>query len=112
MTAVDAFFTNDERFCANLVPSDGALLVRLVGELDAPAAPLVVEMVVDLGRVDVARVDVDLSDLRLIDSSGVRALLRLVADLRAHGLETRVTERFRPVVADVLRISGALPMLL
>jgi anti-sigma B factor antagonist len=60
-------------------------IFRVQGELDAVSAPElrpVLDRLIDEGRREI---DVDLSDLKLIDSSGVGALVGLYKRVRADG---------------------------
>lgn len=73
--------------------------LRIRGELDALSAPElrpVLDKLVDGRHADIA---VDLSDLRLIDSSGVGALVSLYKRVRAQGGNVRFTGvRAQPLV--------------
>jgi anti-sigma B factor antagonist len=83
------------------ISDDGATtLLRIRGELDALSAPElrpVLDRLVDERTADVV---VDLSELRLIDSSGVGALVSLYKRVRANG----GTVRFSGVTAQPLVI--------
>jgi anti-sigma B factor antagonist len=64
---------------------DGTTVITIEGTLDAVSVP---DLRGDLDRLVVARpksVDVDLSQLRMIDSSGVGALVSLYKRVRAQG---------------------------
>ncbi len=80
--------------------------LRIAGELDALTAPElrpILDSLVAEGRREVT---VDLSDLRLIDSSGVGALVSLFKRVRANGGAVRftgVTEQPR-VIFKLLRL--------
>jgi anti-sigma B factor antagonist len=78
---------------------DTTKLLRIRGELDALSAPElrpVLDKIVDERHADVT---VDLSDLRLIDSSGVGALVSLYKRVRAQGGSVRfVGVRAQPLV--------------
>lgn len=68
-----------------------ATTLRVRGELDALSAPELrplFDELIDGGRGDIT---VDLSELRLVDSSGVGALVSLYKRVRAHGGEVRFT---------------------
>ena len=83
------------------ISDDGqTTLLRIRGELDALSAPELrpaLDRLVDQRTPDVA---VDLSELRLIDSSGVGALVSLYKRVRANG----GTVRFTGVTAQPLVI--------
>ncbi|MEO6777593.1 MAG: STAS domain-containing protein [Kofleriaceae bacterium] len=59
------------------------LLIR--GSLDINSAPQLAEEIDKLVAAKVKRVSVDLSQLDLIDSSGVAALVKLYKGVRGHG---------------------------
>ena len=68
-----------------------ATTLRVRGELDALSAPELrplFDELLDHGRRDIT---VDLSELRLVDSSGVGALVSLYKRVRAQGGEVRFT---------------------
>lgn len=76
-----------------------ATTLRVRGELDALSAPELRPLLDEL--VDDARRDiiVDLSELRIVDSSGVGALVSLYKRVRARGGEVRfVNVRGQPLV--------------
>lgn len=81
-------------------------VVTLAGELDMATGPILTDAVTDLlerGRVDAMVVDV--SELRFLDSSGLRALLQ------AHAAATERSAGFavhgaRDPVAQVIRIAA------
>lgn len=63
----------------------GATRISIVGELDIISAPELRAAVDDLLAGKPARVEVDLSALRLLDSSGVGALVSLYKRVSAQG---------------------------
>ena len=63
--------------------------VRVRGELDALSAPSLRPLLDDLVDNDRLDICVDLSGLRLVDSSGVGALVSLYKRIRAKGGEVR-----------------------
>ena len=70
--------------------SDQSVVVTIKGELDANSAPTVrsqIDAIVDARPV---RVEVDLSSLRLIDSTGVGAIVSFFKRTRAYGGQFRV----------------------
>jgi len=69
----------------SIVDEGSIMVLRIRGELDALSAPElrpVLDRIVDERRLDIA---VDLSELRLIDSSGVGTLVSLYKRVRAMG---------------------------
>jgi anti-sigma B factor antagonist len=69
---------------------DGAYVMKLRGNLDALTVPEVRPAVEDLIAKGGVRVVVDLSDLTVIDSSGVALIVSLFKRLRALGGTIRV----------------------
>ena len=63
--------------------------LRISGELDALSAPELRPLIDDLVENRRADISVDLSSLRMIDSSGVGALVSLYKRVRAQGGEVR-----------------------
>jgi anti-sigma B factor antagonist len=63
--------------------------LRVRGELDALSAPTLRPLLDELVETDRRDITVDLSGLRLIDSSGVGALVSLYKRIRANGGEVR-----------------------
>jgi anti-sigma B factor antagonist len=87
---------------------DGETILRIEGALDAVSAP---EMRPVIQSVEIARppmVTVDLSSLRLIDSSGVGALVSLYKRLREEGASLRaVGVRGQPLaIFKLLRLDS------
>jgi len=82
---------------------DGATVVHLCGELDLANSPRCRHALLDVLESSAGRVIVDLSELQLVDSTGIAALLaaRRVADDRGRDLVLRDPQ---PSVARVLRI--------
>jgi anti-sigma B factor antagonist len=66
-------------------------LIRIEGALDALSTPEIRPTIEALIEEKRPRVEVDLNALRLIDSSGVGALISLYKRLRASGGELRIT---------------------
>ena len=66
-----------------------SLVIR--GSLDINSAPQLAEEIDKLVAGKVKRVTVDLSDLDLIDSSGVAALVKLYKGIRGHGGHVEMT---------------------
>ncbi|MBQ1074733.1 STAS domain-containing protein [Micromonospora sp. C31] len=84
----------------------GQVVLRPTGEIDmANAAGLEATLTEALRRPDVREVVVDLTDVRFMDSSGVRVLVHGAAVGRERDVPLRVTGP-QPGVARVLRITG------
>jgi anti-sigma B factor antagonist len=66
-------------------------LLRIEGALDALSTPELRPTIEALIEAKRPQVHVDLSNLRLIDSSGVGALVSLYKRLRAHGGELTIS---------------------
>jgi anti-sigma B factor antagonist len=69
---------------------DGSVKLRISGELDALTAPEVRSTMDGIVADRPREVVIDLSELRLIDSSGVGALVSLYKRARAQGTAVRV----------------------
>ncbi len=65
--------------------------LRVRGELDALSAPELRPTIDELVESEQSEITVDLSGLRLVDSSGVGALVSLYKRVRARGGEVRFT---------------------
>jgi anti-sigma B factor antagonist len=68
-----------------LIQEDGATVLRVRGELDALSCPELRPVLDELAALGKCAVVVDLSELRLIDSSGVGVLVSLYKRVRANG---------------------------
>lgn len=68
-----------------IVQGDGVVLLHLRGELDAITCPELRPVLDAIAVQHGCAVTVDLSELRLIDSSGVAALVSLYKRVRARG---------------------------
>jgi anti-sigma B factor antagonist len=66
---------------------DGELVIRLVGELDPHTSPLLEQEIDDGLSSAPARLVLDMSELRFIDSSGLRVLIKAHKSLGAAGKE-------------------------
>jgi stage II sporulation protein AA (anti-sigma F factor antagonist) len=85
-----------------LAHRDGRVVYRLQGDLDMAVADAVRDRVGELvGSAGGGRVILDLSELRFIDSRGVRALLQLQQQAEAEGA-TLILFRPNPHVRKVL----------
>jgi anti-sigma B factor antagonist len=81
-------------------------VVTLVGELDLATGPVLADTVTDLvGRGQVDAVVVDVSELRFLDSSGLRTLLQARAAVTERDADFRVRGARDPV-AQVIRIAA------
>lgn len=67
------------------IDEDGSTTLTVRGELDALSAPDLRPLLDQVVADQCGRVVVDLSDLRLVDSSGIGALVSLYKRVRAHG---------------------------
>ena len=75
----------------NLNKQDGAATLRIEGELDAMSVVELRPIISGLGEERPAQVVVDLSRLRLIDSSGVGAIVAMFKLVRGYGGNLVVT---------------------
>ena len=75
----------------NLSKQDGAATLRIEGELDAMSVVELRPIISGLGEERPAQVVVDLSRLRLIDSSGVGAIVAMFKLVRGYGGNLVVT---------------------
>ena len=71
--------------------SDEQVVLRIGGHLDAVTAPELLPTIDTLVDEKPSKVEVDLSDLDIIDSSGVAAIVALYKRIRAHGGRVSVT---------------------
>ena len=92
-----------------LVEENETAILRLRGELDALSCPELRPVLDGLVQDGRQRVTVDLSELRLIDSSGVGAMVSLYKRVRANGGEVRfVGVTAQPlVIFKLLRLDRA-----
>lgn len=93
----------------------GSLCVRLAGEIDASVADEVrvaLAEVTAAARRDGGAMAFDLSELRFIDSSGIRALVQIALDGEPAGLRVTVVAVSDPVrrVFDIAGVSDLLRM--
>jgi anti-anti-sigma factor len=88
--------------------TDGAVVLRISGEVDVSDCPALVDEISGQLREGRIRIALDLSDVRYIDSSGVRTLLEGVRIIRSHAGRLTLIEPSRPVTR-ILKIVGLLP---
>ncbi|NJC73232.1 STAS domain-containing protein [Planosporangium thailandense] len=101
----DHFFVPEPLRITSATTSDGMVRVRVGGEIDmATIAPLS-EVLTVLIATRPRAIEVDLADVRFMDSSGVKALVRAHRSASAGGCRVRVT-RPQSTVDRVLRICG------
>lgn len=81
----------------------GVPVLRIEGELDALSVVELRPMIAQIGDERPKRMVVDLSRLRLIDSSGVGAIVSLFKQVRANG-GTMVVEGVRDQPLAILRL--------
>jgi anti-sigma B factor antagonist len=67
------------------VAPDGATVLRIIGEFDSITAPELRPAFDELAAAKPSRVVLDLSGLRLVDSSGIGAIVSLFKRVRAYG---------------------------
>jgi anti-sigma B factor antagonist len=92
-----------------LVQETGSTVLRVRGELDALSCPELRLVVDTLAAQEKCVVVVDLSELRLIDSSGVGVMVSLYKRVRANGGDVRfVGVTAQPlVIFKLLRLDRA-----
>ena len=92
-----------------LVQEAGSTVLRVRGELDAVSCPELRAVLDTLSSLQKCLVTVDLSELRLIDSSGVGAMVSLYKRVRANGGEVKfVGVTAQPlVIFKLLRLDHA-----
>lgn len=86
--------------------NDGALVLKVVGSLDAMTAPDLLPVIERLTEENRPRIIVDLAGLELIDSSGVAAIVALYKRARSNGGQVNVTNaRAQPLaILKLLRM--------
>jgi anti-sigma B factor antagonist len=73
------------------IDGDNQTILRVAGSLDALSAPELMPAIDAIAEDGCAEVVVDLTDLDLIDSSGVAAIVALYKRVRARGGQVRVS---------------------
>ncbi|MEW6155060.1 MAG: STAS domain-containing protein [Actinomycetota bacterium] len=86
-------------------PNQGSPVVRVTGELDVATAPRLQQELQALSGSAPALVTLDLAETEFIDSTGLRAIVVAVKDLRASGGDL-VVRSPSPSTARLLEISG------
>jgi len=91
---------------------DNWVVLRIEGELDATTASELRPAIAELLETRPNHVRVELDLLRLIDSSGVGAIIALFKRLKEYGGELQIAGlRGQPrAIFDVLRLDRALPI--
>jgi anti-sigma B factor antagonist len=84
---------------------DGTVRVSLQGELDVASAPELVEALDELRQADTWFV-LDLRKLQFMDSTGLRAVIRVSKQANARGHSLRVI-RGNEIVHKVFELTGA-----
>jgi anti-anti-sigma factor len=86
------------------------MCVFLTGEVDLSVSDHLYEVLGDALRQSIGPIEVNLRGLRLLDCSGIAALLRARDDARQHGRVLFVSEP-RGIVRRVLDLTGVLTVL-
>ncbi|MGH2987450.1 MAG: STAS domain-containing protein [Solirubrobacterales bacterium] len=84
---------------------DDTYTIRLSGELDVGNSELVDEALLKAEATDAPRVLLDVEELRFIDSTGLRVILRATRRAEQTGHRLRLT-RGRDYVADMFRLTA------
>ncbi len=84
---------------------DGVIRLRLLGELDVAVADMLERRLVDLRRPP-RDARIDLSCLRFIDSTGLRALLLGLRGARSDGRRLDIDPHVSQNVAHTIEITG------
>lgn len=79
--------------------------IRLSGELDLDNADRLDEALLEAEATDASRVLLDVEDLRFIDSTGLRVILRATRRSEQTGNRLRLT-RGKDYVADMFRLTA------
>ena len=87
------------------IAPDGAVRLAVVGELDLAVADDLTKRLSELKRSR-EHVRLDLSRLRFIDGSGIRAMLIAVSDARRDGWELEVGHELTGQVRRVIKTLG------
>jgi anti-anti-sigma factor len=93
------------KFCCELVPERDRVRVALAGELDMATAEELERAVRELLDSGFAHLILDLSDLAFLDSSGLRAILRLHA-ASAQGSFRLELKPGPPTVQRIFELTG------
>ncbi len=89
---------------------DGAVVVRVSGEVDLATAPILDEQLHDLEESEATRLIVDLGGVGFMDSTGLHSIIRAVrhADTNGHSLAFRPAS---PQVQRLFELTGVLESL-
>ncbi len=90
---------------AKRLPFGDFRVVPLSGRIDASAAPMVRNRVMEAAAGGSQHIVVDLDEVTFMSSSGLRILLLLTRDLRKRGSDLRLCSA-RPHVAEVFHLTG------
>jgi anti-sigma B factor antagonist len=97
-------FTRPPLSCARLPAVDGAVRLKLAGELDLVTADLARDAI-RRAQADGRTVICDLSDVRFVDVSGLRVLLDATANARLTGRRLTIAN-CPPIVPRMLKLLG------
>ncbi len=95
-----------ETFDIDITRVNGDRVVRLRGEFDLAGVEAFERRLGADRDAAARRTTFDLAELRFLDSSGLRALIKAEADLRAGGERVVVVVRRTGQVADLLKLTG------
>ena len=100
----------NELLTCEVVPERDLVRVRPRGALDVATASVLDEQLADLRAAGFRRLLIDLSELRFMDSTGLRLVLQWDAAARSDGFELGVMGG-RPEVQRVFELTGTLECL-
>jgi anti-sigma B factor antagonist len=104
------FEPTEESLTCEVVPERGSVRIRPIGALDVATSPILAKHLVDLRTAGFRAFVIDLRELRFIDCSGLRLLLRWHAAARADGFELRVVPG-APEIQRLFELTGTLERL-
>jgi anti-anti-sigma factor len=99
-----------ESFRCEVQPERGAARVSAVGSLDVATVEVLDAQLRELREAGFRRLIVDLGELRFMDSTGLRLLLKWDAEARGDGYAIEVAPG-PPAVQRVFEITGSLDLL-
>jgi anti-anti-sigma factor len=88
-----------------IVSNDGQAMIRLSGEVDLAALPVVAQAANEALELSPGSLVVDLAEVTFIDSAGLSALIKMRAAARAVGVPLLVSSPSK-VVMRVMEVSG------